>query len=246
MNRSDISLIIGIILGALVAPLASTDARAETYHSDKYGYSIDIPRGWVRIPDGEIRVAKRELSTRSVSATAYFDLAFQQSRKEWFRHPFVTVYVIERPSRRPFDEYMLHWIADDAGEWSKSDFYTHLTYPERETLRSATIVEKSFDTDYKTFRYHAIIELGNGQRLRLYTFGFFGPRRAVVISGHSRSTADADLAAFQSIERSFRFDAGTGFEPPPKKSAPSRHGRTWALIVLGAVVLLVILIFRPR
>ena len=91
MTRRHLILLSSTVL-ILVALVQSPICVAGQFHSSSYGYTIDVPQGWVQIPQKVLQEMVRALQKQKGSAVVIYDTGFQlDSANRWFEYPYVLI-----------------------------------------------------------------------------------------------------------------------------------------------------------
>ena len=90
-------LMLSIFNCALATAYGSEPPRAQTFHSDRHGYSLSIPPGWKEVPSKDYNDLISRLQGEKAATTVSYDAAFRFDKTETetpWNYPYVLIQVI--------------------------------------------------------------------------------------------------------------------------------------------------------
>ena len=200
-----VAVMLGLVLGLEAA-------LAETYHSDTWGYSLELPPDWVQIPDSVLQLWTEMLLSDSAAGRIAYDVAFQpESARDWFAYPYVLVRVVTYASLGLADQ--LH--EDDFPRCVRGITETDYAKAAEETLSEQTLSalrelaasEAHLDRERRRYWYSTFFTIEGVGEVKELCVGYFGREAIVQVAFYARRDEWERCAAHRlSILDSFRFD----------------------------------------
>jgi len=224
-------------------------ALAETYHSESFGFSIDVPDGWVRVPDEVVQQSKMILFSRKAQTKIIFDAAFQQTEGDrWFHHPYVVIqvcpYAFLGADHIPTEAEFPYLIERTSGSDGQRMLDEMASDQAREAMTDSQQGEVELDREARRYRLPVAIEAPAIGTIRGEFTGFFGRRAIVQLMFYDLEGGWNDSAAVrQQLAGSFRFDANAAYPAGPKRAlADGRENGAmgWSSTILVGVAVLIV------
>lgn len=218
-------LLYTILLGA---PLARAPiCNADEFHSDSYGYRIELPHDWVEIPQDVVQAALALVQKPNSTVSIIYDAGFQlDSGGQWFEYPYVLVQPL------PYSEYGLYrQINED--EFPK--FVRMITGMDvgklvgeelsslgRQIVANLGAGQPQLDVADRRFLWTMNMDVQGVGPIRALTVGYFGRDSIVQVVFYSlRDDWDRYADVRATIVDSFRFDLAKAYSVQVAASNPS-------------------------
>ncbi len=228
-------------LASFITALAfAAAARGETFHSTTGEYTIEIPQGWVRIPDEQVQKLMGVMFKAGSSSKFQVDAAFQADGKaDWFTYPYVMVQIIPYPNGagQPTERQMKDMVAQFTGA-TLDKVKDQFSEPAQGLMKGIDVGKVTFDE--KTQTYEGMIggEVPGIGSIQSLLTGKFGNKRLIQINGSFRKDTKAGLDNIQTLAHSLRYDKGAEYQT----SLP-----TWAIgALIGGGIGALSILFRKK
>jgi predicted Zn-ribbon and HTH transcriptional regulator len=251
---------IWILLSLLIITLFYKNClavRHSRFHSDKNGYSIAIPDGWVEIPRPVILEAYEQLYSKKFkteTTRSSLDTGFQlDSGGDWFRYPYVIIQTIKYSDnglkRQIFEDEMDDFVSAFTG-LSTTKFLRKAFSTEMKELVSELKIGKIY-VDRRNGVYALATEMT--PETKGIIVGHFGSQSLIQVaffdlkSNWSKSNPDRNL-----ILESFQFDPTMTYneayrnKPGILNLLSSRVSKVVSAALFSGIILLVIGIYIYR
>jgi hypothetical protein len=241
---------------------AAAPCRADSIHSQTYGYSVTVPAEWKRIPQDVVDSLVAKLQNPNAAHRMIYDAGFQPSANQtWFQYPYVLVQVI------PYADFggAQQLNEDQFPEVVKAMTGANVTKaadqqlsPEAKTLMSGVSVgQADLDTAHRRYQLPLTLTVAGIGAVHGQLTGYFGRECLVQVMFYSK-VADGDqfASAGQSIADSFTFDPDKAYSQAEALAHPTNHSlfagvgnSTLAGIVVGVagglIGMLIFLLRKP-
>lgn len=238
-------LLYTIVLGA---PLARAPiCNADQFHSDSFGYRIELPHDWVEIPQDVLQEAVAFLQNQNSAASIIYDAGFQlDSTDEWFEYPYVIVQPIpyaklglhRQINEDEFPEYVRMLTGMDVGKVLDKT----ISSDARQLVSNINAGKPQLDVANRRYLWAMNTDMQGIGPIRGLTAGYFGRDSIVQVMFYSRR-ADWDRYAYVrgTIVDSFRFNPDKAYSVQVATSNPSPPS-IWAGVlgkgITGGLVML--------
>lgn len=203
---------IGIyIFGVISISQAATSSIREPkrLHRESHGYSITVPRGWVRIPKSELNMMSSAAFTDEVLEAIDLDLAFQKRASEWFAHPYVIVQIQKYPNGRQPGKQRIRQFLEEITGIEREDVDKMLKKGFREIITDLEKGRLEFSPKEKTYTWEFRIRVPEFGTVHGYSRGHFGRKSVIMVTC---CALEGDFKkykpTFLRIQESFAFDPG--------------------------------------
>lgn len=205
-----------LLLAMSLLVLPTPVAFARTYSSEKFGYSLEVPKGWVQIPDATLQEVRK--ATFVTDSIVTYDAAFQPAElNESVGFPNLIVTVIpyskldnRPPSRGEMGDFIAGLSKADIRKISKK-------IVQEDVLAEGSVGDsKRLNVELDSNRVSLSLdgEL-DGIPLVSNSVYTFGGRSLVVLSMNSERDQFADIEPmWREINESFRFAPGYAYQRP--------------------------------
>jgi hypothetical protein len=216
--------LLGLVVFLITFFLSADRLRGETYRSDRFGYSVSLPYGWVRVPANVLQEAITHAAPAGKSGFET-EVAFQRRSDPWFEGPYAVMMVFPTGSQVSEDRI------DETVKMITGIQPEHFEASINAELRPLMDVRSSrvrLDKTRRRYLWELDTQVG-GEPWILRTYGFFGRRSLVHLCFYDRrgqpsADADAQLAS------SFQFDVASAYERTSVSNQPK-----WAQYVATAL-----------
>lgn len=209
------------ILYAVVALMMVFGARVSgkdtTYHSDEYGYRVEIPEGWITVPDKDLESIFTEV-LKSETKTLY-DVGFQSSFDvHWLEYPYVLVQVIDYKNngmnRQPYDSELIGIVKAMSGVDLDEAIKTEMTDDLALLMQNPQLNLPILDKEKRVYRFDMSMQVDGIGLVRGRSVGYFGRDSIVQVCYYDLAeTWKALDVKRSSILGSLQFDSDRVFIP---------------------------------
>jgi uncharacterized membrane-anchored protein len=212
-------------------PVSKISATEFTYSNTTEHYSIELPNGWVQIPQNTINQAVQVLiktATTNNIVVPEYTAGFQPEAKNYFQYPYLLIQKLKGTGISPNE---------------LAEVFKNTTALENLTKKLSITSNTKIENPYLDIKRNALVYtmttdyqgIGTIKNLNVLILGKVGVTQLLFYSPESQYSMNLPL--FNSIFESFKFNEG--FEYIPKsKSAINSVGWIVAGILGGACVLL--------
>lgn len=199
-----------------VAAAASTQAT-QTYTSTQYGYSVDFPADWKRIPDADVKKGESLVHASAPNSTVVWEAAFQAPGGiRSFHYPYVILQVMPYGNGRQLrDSEIEQAVGQMTGNNFKKATGSTGNKIVDNAISSASVGTAQYDSTNRVFYQTINMSGGPGVgQIKGLTVGHFG--RSALVSVMSYDLAgkiDASKPTFTRIDSSFHFDKDSAYDP---------------------------------
>jgi hypothetical protein len=217
-----------IIFIACVAPITAPASEGAVFHAAQYGYNLEVPPGWIQIPQDVIQTMVSAAFNPS-RAPPIYDAGFQPaSGAGWFEYPYVLVQVLpyaklgssRQINEDEFPQFISKLTGIDVGKVVDST----LSSEAKSLLGKLDMGQAQLDKKKRRFLWPINANVSGIGPLRGLVVGHFGRESIVQIAFYCRA-ADWDhyAATNQEIVDSFRFDATKDYSVEAAIANPSQR-----------------------
>lgn len=226
---------------ASAAPPATAQTSDVDFHSDRYGYSLELPEGWVAVPDDVLKMATDAMVSPRAPNKLTIDAAFQRAAApHWLAYPYVMVQVV------PYAHF------GSSGQLPESHFATvtstitgldmdkvmdeALTPEARQWVDGIQMGKPALDMARRRFVYSIDMDVQGVGPVRGLMAGHFGKEALVQVMFYATPDQWDSAAAErdQTIE-SFAFDPATAYDPALAAESTG-GGSIWDSTWRGAII----------
>jgi len=218
------------VFTAIVTPFLSPDSSlggGERYHSDRFGYSVTLPYGWVRVPAD---VLEKGLARLGLTGKTGFkcEAAFQSRSDPWFEGAYAIAMVFSTEFQLSEDQIDTTIRTITGVQPEQIEARLDAQVGPGTDVRSNRV---RFDKKNRRYIWELATQVG-GESWMGRTYGFVGRRSIVHHSFYgpveTSSTAEAQLAS------SFTFDVGSAYQGhSPSNRTKWEH---YVAMALGLVI----------
>ena len=236
-----------ILLGASLA--RAPICNADQFHSDSYGYRIELPHDWVEIPQDVIQEALALIQKQNSTASIIYDAGFVlDSADEWFECPYVlispTPYAELGLSRQlnedEFPEFVRRLTGLDVGKLVDEN----VSPLGRQIITRVDAGQLQLDVANRRFLWILNSNVQGVGPIRLLSVGYFGRDSIVKVTFYSRlADWDRDADVRERIVDSFRFDPDKAYSvqvaaltPTPPSIWSRVLGRATTGVFAGVII----------
>ncbi|MEA1928899.1 MAG: hypothetical protein U9N73_11900 [Candidatus Auribacterota bacterium] len=233
--------------------LYATVCFCAQFYSNSHGYQIDLPHGWVEIPEDVLRENLANLLKPDAKASPIYDAGFQlDSADQWFEYPYIIIQLL------PYEKFGLHrqinedefsgFVHDLTGVNISKLLVENSSNSVRDLLGNIETGQPQIDMSNHRFLWIMDNNVRGVGPTRGLAVGYFGRELLVQVMFYCRlSDWDRYSRVYSTIVDSFRFDpqAAYNLEAPV---ANSLQQSIWYSIlekgivatVLGGIIALII------
>lgn len=239
-KHSALAVSVLVLLGSLIHTPICT---AEQFHSTSYGYHLDLPQGWVKIPQNVLQETFAAFLKQNAATIIIYDAGFQlDSAKRWLEYPYVLVQSL------PYDKCGLHrqinedefpkYVRMMAGLDADSLVDKIVSSDARHLLGKLDVGKPKLDTGNRRYLWTMDIDVQGIGPVRGLVVGYFGRDLIVQVIFYSRHADwDRHSDARWAIVDSFRFDPHKAYSTQlaaTNPSPPSIWSRVLEKGIIGA------------
>jgi hypothetical protein len=229
---SALSILAGLMLLAAPASRAGSLYEAE-------GFSLEIPDGWVQIPQADVERAAQRMAAEGVPANLRVLAAFGPKDARAFAYPYVMVQLVGYPASRPPTESEMREMVRQINAASLNESMKGASKQIRIIAKTASVSEPDFDPEAKKYMIPLEMRVPGVGTIRGKTAGHFGKRHLVQVCCYDRAdTFGTSELKFNSILDSFKWAEHSKI-PAPKfgdKGMNNALGGGAAVVLLAMFV----------
>lgn len=237
-----------LLLTMSLLVLPTPVAFARTYSSEKFGYSLEVPEGWVQIPDGTLQEVSKATFVTDEIATS--DAAFQPAELneavDYCPNLIVTVIPYSKlglnrpPTRGEMGDFVAGMSKADTR--NLSDKVLQADVLAKLSLGDSKRLNVELDSNRVSLSLNGEIDGIPVTSNSVYTFG----RRSMVVlcmSSERNQSADMD-PIWREVTQSFRFAPGYAYQRPTIVRKPAGELTTERIIKVAFGSAVVVYLFR--
>lgn len=232
---------------------AQTGTQAtQTFTSSQYGYSVDLPADWKRIPDSDVKRGESMIHARSPNSSLVWEAAYQAPGGDHsFQYPYVILQVVPYNAGRQLrDSEIEQAVNQMAGSNVKKFAGMTGNKAVDDALSGANFGAAQYDSSNRVVYQTIDMSAPGVGAVRGLTVGHFGRDAMVSVMCYDVSgRIDRSKPAFNRINSSFRFDADSAYDPSKSSvlsSALSGAGRGALFGCLGGAAVGAIALLMRR
>ncbi len=217
MKFRDAIVVIPIVVLCMLTSTAVT--YAETFHSEKYGYQLDVPSDWKSIPDEVIKQYVAAIQKQSSDVKLIYDAGFQlESAEHWFTYPYILVQVMpyetfgldRQMNQDEFPNFIQSVTGMDLSKVTKD----HMSDEVQGLLGNIQTRQIQLDSENQRYSWQVNMEAQGVGTVRGMVSGFFGREAIIQVTCYTlESDWDQFEPARKQITDSFRFDDAKAYSP---------------------------------
>ncbi len=201
---------IAVLVAGFAHPVA---AMGETIHSSENDYAIDLPDGWVRIPDTAAKDMMGATLREDTPVPVVYEFGFQHAgADDWFVYPYVLVQILPYESfgvrRQLYEDELYDFTNAVTGADVGDAMDDYLSDEVKGGLSTPLTGEALLNRDQRCFQWSIHMTVAGIGPVRGRVVGFFGRRALVQILHYAideDATSDDEIVA--------RFKSGFSFDP---------------------------------
>lgn len=218
---------------------------AEQFGSTRYGYSLDLPSGWVEIPEEMLQALVDVAIKQDTQPRIVYDAAFQlKDADQWFEYPYVLVQPITYASygvnRQINEDEFPECVKKLTGLNIEEILDETASSDVRQLIDKVETGQPKLEMSERRYLWNINMDVAGIGPVRGLVVGYFGRDSVVqVIFYARRSDWDRYADVRRAIVDSFRFASDKGYSEEiaaANPTPPSLWRGTLAKCVTGAIV----------
>lgn len=216
------------VLIALLSSLGGVPIRgADNYHGRTYGYRVDLPEGWIQIPQNSVRKMRDSVLNERARSDIIYDAGFQiESAARWFEYPYVLIqplpYAQFGLNRQPYEDELPGYVRQITGLDLEELADEHFSRDMRGSVHELHGANPWLETQKHRYLQTIDVDVQGVGPVRCLTVGHFGRHAIVLLHFYSRrSDWDRYSGVREAMLSSF------GFDPEYAYSAQGSSAFSW-------------------
>jgi hypothetical protein len=232
-----------LLVAALTA--CASAALGEPFHTERWGYQIEVPRGWKRIADADLQAMVAAAQNPGARTPLIFDAAFEPvGHRQPFEYPYVIVQVLPYSAvglnRQINEDEFGNAIKGITGVNLDDRMKKQLSTQAQSLVSNPTIGQVVLERTNRRFWYTNEVSVAGIGRVRGMITGHFGRGSIVQVCYYAPAAQwDRHLDPAHEVGDSLKFDPAQAYSVEAAKAHPS-SGLNWGYVasksVFGAIV----------
>lgn len=188
----------------------------QTFTSSQYGYSVDFPADWKRIPDADVKKAESMIHARSPSSSITWEAVYQEpGGTHSFQYPYVILQVLPYTNGRQLrDTEIEQTVNQMTGNNVRKIAGTTGNKAIDDALQGASFGSAQYDSSNRVVYQTIDMSAPGVGSVKGLTVGHFGRNAMVSVMCYDLSgSIDGSKPTLNRISASFRFDKDSAYDP---------------------------------
>ncbi len=199
----------------------------EEFHSTFYGYSLDLPPGWVEIPRDVLQETFAAMQKEGATPSIIYDAGFQlESSDRLLEYPYVLVQPLSYATfgihRQINEDEFPRFVQKITGRDVGKVLDEKLAPDARQLFGNLDVGQPILDAAHRRYLFPIDMDVQEGGAIRGLIAGYFGRDSVVQVNFYSRrSDWDRHADVRNAILDSFRFDSDKAYSVELAAANPS-------------------------
>ena len=229
--------LLGVLMflgGAGRASGRATTQPTQTFTSSQYGYSVDFPADWKRVPDADVKRGEDVVHKSPAARNVIWEAVYQApGGANSFTYPYVILQVVPYQGRQPRDAELEDLVKPMTGNNFKKMTPSTGNQAVDQALANTSVGTAQYDSANRCIYQTIDTDVPGVAKFKGLTVGHFGRNAMVSVMYYDRAQAMEKVRpTFDRIVSSFQYDSASAYDP----SKGSMFGSVLGGAANGAVI----------